>query len=415
MNTPSPTRLRGSWLARCCTLLAAAGLLALSACNGASSPDSSGGSASGGSPAGTGTAATSNANDNAQPTSPTKQGSSNQFTGARPAGANGPKITFESLVHNFGTMGETDSSACVFKFTNTGDSVLSLVEVKPTCTCTGVTVPKREFQPGEAGTINVTFKPTTAGKQSKLIHIATNDPVTPTTTITVDADVVPFLTLTPPNIDFGVVTLGTSSTSRITIGCTDPTFHVRQVTTNNSFIQPRIAAAAGVDTGSPMIAAAGEAIVEVTVDPATPWGPHFAWMSVVVEGTPPGKTERVVHTRQFRVNVQVFGDLVANPDTFRAGPLQGESFSRTVRLQRTSKQPFRIVQATVDNVLAVRTLPRATVQINRINDHEIDLVLNAAGGQEIGPFEAVVNIVTDVPGEEIIKINISGRVRGPAG
>lgn len=339
-----------------------------------------------------------------------------QFDPERVALQPGPALSFEDTTYNVGKMSETDSVTFQFKFTNTGSGTLSFAEIKPTCTCTHATIAKRDYKPGESGTIDVTFTPTSTGRQTRDIKIASNDLVAPTTTISVVADVEAFITIEPAFLKFGTLLPGTTSTQYVSIFSPDPTMTVKQVNTTDPFIRTRIVQAntAG-SAAAPTVGAPGQALIEVSIDENAPWGPLFGWVHVTVTGLPPGKQTPVTHTRSFRVNASVFGDLVADPDTFRAGPTPNEPFERTVRIKRLSGQPFRILEATISDVYTTATLARASIQIKKLTESEYDLVLKGAGGPEIGTFEANVNIKTDVPGEEEIKLKISGRVRGPAG
>lgn len=338
-----------------------------------------------------------------------------QFGPTTPPPSSPPTIKFEALTHDFGVMAETDVVTTTFKFTNTGGSTLKIAEVKPTCSCTSASLNKWIYEPGESGEIHVRFAPTTAGRQAKLIHVASNDAANPRMTISIQATVEAFITMEPEHIKFGTILPGHSETRYVSIFSPDAEMRVRNVSATDPNVAVRIVQASSEESTAPVVGQPGQALIEVTVSDKAPWGPLFSWVSVQVEGTPPGKQQRTTHTRQFRVEASIFGDLVAEPDTFRAGARPGEPFTRTLRLKRISGEPFTIHKAIVTNIQTTATLARATLQLNRLSPSEYELVLNAACGQTIGPFTAVVDIETDVPGEEQIQIGIAGRVIGPAG
>ena len=79
----------------------------------------------------------------------------------------GPEITFESLIHDYGEVGAATRNTCEFKFKNTGDALLKISKVHAPCGCTVPTLTRKEFAPGESGTLTVIFR---AGSLS-LIHI----------------------------------------------------------------------------------------------------------------------------------------------------------------------------------------------------------------------------------------------------
>ena len=86
----------------------------------------------------------------------------------------GPQITFEKLVHDFGSVGANTKNACEFNFTNTGDGLLKITKVSKTCGCTPYTLAKKEYAPGESGALKVRYN---AGKRpgstKKYIYVGT--------------------------------------------------------------------------------------------------------------------------------------------------------------------------------------------------------------------------------------------------
>lgn len=88
----------------------------------------------------------------------------------------GPKITFEKTEHDFGTIDKGDKVTHEFKFTNSGDAVLEISDVKASCGCTTVKPDKASYQPGEAGVIPVTFNSSRfSGNISKTVTVTSND------------------------------------------------------------------------------------------------------------------------------------------------------------------------------------------------------------------------------------------------
>lgn len=345
----------------------------------------------------------------------TSTANTNQFGDPATNEVGPPQIHFEKETHNFGTISETDDVTTTFAFSNTGKGTLVIEEVKPTCTCTGVAIDKTTLRPGESGTISVRFRPSSTGKQNKLIHVASNDFAQPRVTISVQAEVEAFIVFEPKHVELGTIQPGTSRSAYVSVLSPDEGMRVVRVTATNPNVAVRIVQASTADATAPLVGLPGQALIEVSVTDQTPWGPVFSWINVLVEGTPPGKDAPQQHTRQFRINAQVFGDLVADPDTFRAGARPGEKFTRIVNLKRVSGQPFKIFQATIGDIDNLGALPRTQMQVHKVSDSEYNLQLDGYAGDEINSFNGVVYIKTDVPGEEEIQIKISGRVIGPAG
>ncbi len=122
---------------------------------------------------------------------PAKEGKKPLRVGKAPKpGEPAPKITFESMVCDFGEVGPNTDNTNQVKFTNTGDALLKITKVDPCC---GVVtkLDKLEYAPGESGTVHVRWKsgplPSTFTKQ---LIVRSNDPVNPEISVGVRATIV---------------------------------------------------------------------------------------------------------------------------------------------------------------------------------------------------------------------------------
>ena len=71
------------------------------------------------------------------------------------------QIKFDKTAHDFGNFSEENPIVkCTFTFTNTGDKPLVINQAVASCGCTVPTYTKTPVQPGESGTINVTYNGT---------------------------------------------------------------------------------------------------------------------------------------------------------------------------------------------------------------------------------------------------------------
>ena len=90
---------------------------------------------------------------------------------------NKAEITFEKLIHDFGTIKEADGPvSCTFKFKNTGTGMLVIYQAIASCGCPSPTYPKEPIKPGTEGEIKVTYNGTgkAPGKFDKVITLRTN-------------------------------------------------------------------------------------------------------------------------------------------------------------------------------------------------------------------------------------------------
>lgn len=102
-----------------------------------------------------------------------------------------PRISFEKTVHNFGELGIREKGECEFKFKNTGTALLKIGEITASCGCTVPTLSKKQFEPGEEGTLIVNYKgKSKSGPVAERIFVPTNDAENREITLTVIARVV---------------------------------------------------------------------------------------------------------------------------------------------------------------------------------------------------------------------------------
>jgi hypothetical protein len=87
---------------------------------------------------------------------------------------NAPEITFDKLVHDYGTVPFGGDGVCTFKFTNTGKEPLILQQPQSSCGCTVPTWPKEPVLPGQSNEIQVTYNTKKAGPINKTVTVRSN-------------------------------------------------------------------------------------------------------------------------------------------------------------------------------------------------------------------------------------------------
>ncbi|MBW8040479.1 MAG: DUF1573 domain-containing protein [Planctomycetes bacterium] len=103
----------------------------------------------------------------------------------------GPEITFETLTHDFGEIGAGTKNTYEFKFTNTGSSLLKIGKIKCTCGCTVPTLPKKEYAPGESGTLQIVYHASrNPSSITKRCPVPSNDKKSPTIMLDIKAKIV---------------------------------------------------------------------------------------------------------------------------------------------------------------------------------------------------------------------------------
>jgi len=90
------------------------------------------------------------------------------------------EIKFDKLTHNFGTFSEANPvQKCEFTFTNIGGQPLVINQAVASCGCTIPEYTKTPIQPGQKGTLSVTYngKGKFPGHFKKTITVRTNGAV----------------------------------------------------------------------------------------------------------------------------------------------------------------------------------------------------------------------------------------------
>ena len=104
---------------------------------------------------------------------------------------NAPVISFDKRVFDFDRIGQGESVEYDFKFTNEGNSVLIIRDVRAGCGCTAIEPQKPVIQPGQSGSIKTVFSSGNfRGRQNKSITVISNDPVNPRIILRVTGEVI---------------------------------------------------------------------------------------------------------------------------------------------------------------------------------------------------------------------------------
>jgi hypothetical protein len=200
--------------------------------------------------------------------------------------AQGPHITFDKLVHEFGPITDTREHPASFRFTNTGTETLIISDINATCGCTVPKLERRQFQPGESDTIAVTFNPRNrSGDTEKLISVVTNARPEPVIKLKINALVEPMLRSERFH-RMGDLALGQEHKSVVRLGYDDPDLEIRSMNVNNPHVTARL-----LEMGKARPTVGDkftyEGAFEVTLSPDAPWGVIYATrVTLAVFGRP---------------------------------------------------------------------------------------------------------------------------------
>lgn len=90
------------------------------------------------------------------------------------ANPNAPEISFDKLVHDYGTIFQAADGGCEFKFTNTGKEPLILQKPITSCGCTTSSWPQEPVLPGKSDVIKVNYNTNNIGPINKTITVNSN-------------------------------------------------------------------------------------------------------------------------------------------------------------------------------------------------------------------------------------------------
>jgi hypothetical protein len=122
-----------------------------------------------------------------------------------PAEPNGPppKITFDQTIHDFGLVAPGSVQTCEFNFKNAGPGKLIISDVSKTCGCTVFTLEKKEYAPGEKGTLKVQFSADKgAGSRTRHLYVFSNDPVNQKVELTIKASIAQKVVFEPDRLEY---------------------------------------------------------------------------------------------------------------------------------------------------------------------------------------------------------------------
>ena len=87
---------------------------------------------------------------------------------------NAPEISFDKLVHDYGTIIQGADGSCEFKFSNTGKEPLILQKPITSCGCTTSSWPQEPILPGKNDVIKVTYNTNNIGPINKTVTVNSN-------------------------------------------------------------------------------------------------------------------------------------------------------------------------------------------------------------------------------------------------
>lgn len=318
--------------------------------------------------------------------------------------ATGPEFTLTDPILDFGSINDFESRTVLVEFTNTGDSVLRVNSVQPTCGCTTTKLDQKNYAPGERGTINLTFKPKGSGPQTKYVKIHTNDSKQAVKSLTIKSVVQQTVVSKPRIFSLKDISLGKPYTTSAILESDNPSYTPTSISITGdlkSFATASITPMADQPDGT------RQWHIALVLDSSLPWGWHTG--SATVRGTV--KTPEGIQLQRYTMGMHasVAGMLRADDPMFRLLTLvPGGSVQNTMRLSTSDGTPFQILSASVNGGGA--TLFTAMAEPLTPDKRVWTVTLSGTAPLAPGVVKGRVIVQTDVPGEEAIGLLYTGNV-----
>ena len=313
----------------------------------------------------------------------------------------GANITLEWEERDFGSIWDFETVTTTFPFTNSGTSPLVLSRLQAGCGCTTPVADKTVLQPGESGTITVTFDPSgKSKKQDKKITIFSNSVRSPEKAFWIRSYVNTFVRIDQKFLTFDDMTLGVPGSIEFNFYPMDPNFKILSMVGTGKHGSHISGEELSVPEGSPRR-------IRINVSPDMPWGAFHSQLAVSGRGTT-SEGEVINHSFTVFANGKTFGKLKADKHIMSVGSLQkGDSYHERLHLFREDGSPFQVLSTTVLKPTVTGINATAVQMLD--GSYEI-IVSGTLPPNHVGSINGELMVQTDVPGEEILNIRIAGVV-----
>jgi Protein of unknown function (DUF1573) len=299
----------------------------------------------------------------------------------------GPRIQFATPVHDFGRARAGEPVKYTYVFTNTGDALLEVKNVQPQCGCTTAGEFSRKVEPGQAGSIAISFNTSAYnGQVFKTVTVTSNDKKQPTYVLQLKGIVWKPIETIP---QYAVLTVPPDSeTASMTVQITN---HMDEPL---ELFEPQVSSAAvavELKTNAP-----GKAF-EVVLKTVPPLAPNNIAGRVTLKTT---STNMPTLDLPFWVNIQPAITVLPPQVYLQQAPL-AVAMTPSVNIQNNSTKPVSLSDVSVN-------VPGVDAQIREVNPgHTFSIVFNFPAGFEVPRGQqALCTVKSSHPHYPLIKIPI---------
>ncbi len=299
-----------------------------------------------------------------------------------------PKIGAEEASHEFGQVWTGDKVNHTFLIRNTGDAVLKITQVKPSCGCTVAKQYDREIQPGATGKIPVTINTAKLkAKINKTITVKSNDTTTGDFRLTMTGTVKRRFEIDPARgASFGRIRPDEDLT--------------RTLTLTNNMDKPSKLTLAAVKAGvfnAEIVEKEPGSVYELTISAKPPYAEKINRGNFKLQTDLPGKVGVDI-----AVSAYVPPLVEVTPPQVIIPKAQAKTRQQSVRVKFNSKEPHEILTATTN-------VPGAQVELKKIAESHYDVVLGLPANYAPPAAGHKLTLKTDDPKNAEVEVKITGR------
>lgn len=319
------------------------------------------------------------------------------------AGVGAGRILFVNDTADAGEMLDLEPATVQFEFRNVGLGPLTITRVQSSCGCTVPELDKKVYEPNEYGVITATFDPKgLQGSIARSIQVFTDSTSHPSMTINVRAFVKPVVLVVPKDIlNFEMVEKGQEAVRELQIFGRFPDFEVTRASTDDPInYEVEIEKKGETEVLGDMLQ---EYVVRVKLKPTAAPGQHTGSLSIRTNDE-----RRPIFS--VAVMSRVLGDLEMSPVRMTLGRLAiGDAFEREIRVRSRTGKAFEITGVALSNQSVATEFTFEPVD----PESKTEWVVRVNGSvRSAAPrFNATVNILTNVDGEELTPFFMTGVLR----
>ncbi len=322
-------------------------------------------------------------------------------TPAPPTGAG--RILFVNDTADTGEILDLEPVTVKFEFRNVGPGPLTITRVQSSCGCTVPELDKKVYEPNEYGFITATFDPKgLQGDVGRSVQVFTDSISHPSTTINVRSFVKPVVLVAPKDIlNFEMVEKGQEAVREVRVFGRFADFQVTRASTDDPLnYEVEIEKKGEVEMLGDMLQ---EYMVRVKLKGTTAPGQHTGSLTIRTNDE-----RRPIFS--VALMSRVLGDLEMSPVRMTLGRLAiGDAFEQEIRVRSRSGKPFEINGLTLANQAVDAEFTFEPLD----PDSRTEWIVRAKGAVRAAAprFNAMVNILTDVSGEELTPFQMTGVLR----